>query len=175
MDEKSRLKEIFSEEKIQARVKEMARAISRDLGERPAVFIGVLTGAFVFLSDLIRELTVPMEVDFIRAASYGEATESSGTITITKDVELQIKGRDVVLVEDIVDTGLTLSSLIEHLKAKGPASLRVAVFIDKRERREKEVVLDYVGFTVASGFLVGYGLDCAGCHRELRAIYELLQ
>lgn len=171
----SSLKELIPEGEIKARVKAIAGALSEDLAGKSPVFVGILNGAFIFLADLVREMAVPVEVDFLRAASYGESTSSSGTIKITKDVEMNVAGRDVVVVEDIVDTGLTFKSVVEHLRAKAPASLRVAVLIDKRERRQVEVELDYVGFEVPKGFLVGYGLDCAGRHRELRSVYEIIK
>lgn len=175
MTDKTGLKELLSEEVVKAKIREMALSISKDLEGKSPVFVGILNGAFIFLADLIREITVPVEVDFLRAASYGDRTSSSGTIKITKDVETDLENRDVVVVEDIVDTGLTFRSVIEHLRAKSPASITVAVLIDKRERREVEVDIDYVGFVVPRGFLVGYGLDCAGRHRELRGVYEIIK
>lgn len=175
MTDKTGLKELLSEEVVKAKIREMALSISKDLEGKSPVFVGILNGAFIFLADLIREITVPVEVDFLRAASYGDGTSSSGTIKITKDVETDLENRDVVVVEDIVDTGLTFRSVIEHLRAKSPASITVAVLIDKRERREVEVDIDYVGFVVPRGFLVGYGLDYAGRHRELRCVYEIIK
>jgi hypoxanthine phosphoribosyltransferase len=127
----------------------------------------------VFVADLARRLTVPVEVDFVRLASYGKGSETSGEVRITKDLELPVRGRHVLVVEDIVDTGLTLDWYLRHLKHLDAASVKLCAFLDKVERREVDVPLDYVGIQVPEGFLVGYGLDFAEKHRNLGGIYEV--
>lgn len=158
---------------IAARVVELGQRISTDYAGSELLVVGVLTGAFIFTADLVRVLNLPLAVDFIRVASYGEGTCSSGTVCLTKDLECQVAGRHLLLVEDIVDTGRTLAWLRAHLLGRNPASLKVCALIDKRERREVEVQVDYVGFPVAEGFLVGYGLDCGGRFRQLPDICHL--
>lgn len=164
---------ILSKERVAARVAELGRTISADYAGRELVVAGVLTGAFIFTADLVRALALPLEVDFLRVASYGDATCSSGKIRLGKDLECSISGRHLLIVEDIVDTGLTLAWLREYLLARDPASLKVCALLDKRERRQIEVVIDYVGFSVADDFLVGYGLDCGGKYRHLPDICRL--
>lgn len=158
---------------IADRVAELGQQISADYAGGELLVVGVLTGAFVFTADLVRALDLPLAVDFIRVASYGDATCSSGKICLSKDLECQVAGRHLLLVEDIVDTGRTLAWLQAHLLTRNPASLKVCALIDKRERRELEVQVDYVGFPVADGFLVGYGLDCGGRYRQLPDICHL--
>jgi hypoxanthine phosphoribosyltransferase len=164
---------LISREAIARRVAELAEQISRDYAGRDLVTVGVLKGVFIFLADLVRALEFPVEVDFVRLYSYGPGTTSAGEIHITKDVELPLKDRDVLIVEDIVDTGLTLDFLINHIAGHRPSSLKVCCLIDKKERREVEVPLDYVGFVVEKGFLVGYGLDCGEKQRTLPEIYVM--
>jgi hypoxanthine phosphoribosyltransferase len=139
------------------------------------LLVGILKGAFIFLADLTRALDFPVEVDFVRLRSYGAGTKTSGEVHITKDVETVIKDRHVLVVEDIVDAGLTLAFLLDHLASYEPASLKVCCLIDKQERRQVEVPLDYVGFTIAKGFLVGYGLDCGENCRTLPDIHEIVE
>jgi hypoxanthine phosphoribosyltransferase len=164
---------LISRAEIARRVTELAEMIRRDYAGRDLVMIGVLKGAFIFLADLVRALPVPVEIDFVRLCSYGAGTTSSGEVHITKDVELPLKDRDVLIVEDIIDVGLTLDFLRRHLLSHHPRSLKVCCFIDKKERREVEVPLDYVGFTVEKGFLVGYGLDRGEQSRNLPEIFVL--
>lgn len=171
--EKFNLKLLYSEEEINRRVREMAWQISSDYNGRNPLCIGILKGVFIFMADLVRNLAWPVQIDFVRLASYGSATESCGLINITKDVELPVTGKDILIVEDIVDTGLSLNFLKQRLLQAAPASLRICVLIDKWGRREQEVGLDYVGFSLGKGFLVGYGLDCAEKFRTLPAIYEV--
>ncbi len=166
--------EVIGAAAIAARVRELGRAVSEDYQGRELVLIGVLNGAFIFIADLARAITIPLQIDFIRVASYGAAASSSGQLRLTKEVELPLAGKDILLVEDIVDTGRTLARLKELLQAQKPASVRICALIDKQERREVEVAVDYPGFTVAEGFLVGYGLDYAEQHRHYPAIYRLL-
>jgi hypoxanthine phosphoribosyltransferase len=135
--------------------------------------IGVLKGAFVFLSDLMRYLTIPVEVDFIRLSSYGKSDTSSGKIQIVSDIALDLKDKDILIVEDIVDTGLTLTKLGQHLQSFKPRSIKICALIDKLERRETDCKVDYACHTVEGGFLVGYGLDYAEKYRNLPAIYHL--
>ncbi|MDI9571496.1 MAG: hypoxanthine phosphoribosyltransferase [Pseudomonadota bacterium] len=150
---------LYSREQIDRRVTELAAEISRDYAGRELVVIGVLKGAFVFMADLIRRLGIPCIIDFARLASYGAGAVSSGRIAITKDIEMEIRDRDVLIVEDIVDTGLTLSYLVRTFQERGPRSLKVCAFLDKRMRRQVSFEADYVGFTLDDGFVIGYGLD----------------
>jgi hypoxanthine phosphoribosyltransferase len=166
---------LFSRKEIARRVEELADKISRDYAGQDLLLVGVLKGAFIFLADLVRALAFPVEVDFVRLRSYGAGTQTSGEVHITKDMEVPVKGRQVLVVEDIVDAGLTLDFLLGHLASHQPASLKICCLIDKRERRQVEVPLDYVGFTVAKGFLVGYGLDCGEKLRTLPEIYEIME
>jgi hypoxanthine phosphoribosyltransferase len=163
----------ISEGEIRQRVKAIAQDITRDYQDREPVLVGVLNGVFIFFADLIREIPFSHEIDFVRAASYGSQDVSSGTIALTKDVELSIHERPVIVVEDIIDTGLTLSYLVEHLKQRGPESVRICALINKLERREKAVRIDYCGFEVEKGFVVGYGLDYNEKYRNLPYILSL--
>ena len=149
----------------------MARQINKDYSGREIILVGVLKGAFIFLADLSRRIKCPVKIDFVRAASYGTGTCSSGKIILTKEPELSLKGRDVVIVEDIIDTGVTLTFLHRRLKALRPRSLTVATLLDKPSRRKVPFRPDYVGFEIPDYFVVGYGLDCAEEHRNLRGIY----
>jgi hypoxanthine phosphoribosyltransferase len=166
---------LISQAEIARRVTELAEMIRRDYAGRELVMVGVLKGAFIFLADLVRALPFPVEVDFVRLCSYGAGTTSSGEVHITKDVELPLKDRDVLIVEDIIDVGLTLDFLRHYLLSHRPRSLKICCLIDKQERREVDVPLDYVGFTVEKGFLVGYGLDCGEQSRNLPEIFVLEQ
>ena len=167
-------KELFiARETIQERVKELADRISSDYAGRELLLIGVLKGSIFFLADLMRAISIPTKMDFVRAASYGSEMKSSGTVILTKDVEMPIQGKAVILVEDIVDSGLTLVQVVKALEQKGVESIRVCALIDKLERRETEVSIDYCGFRVEKGFLVGYGLDCDEEYRYLSEIYTL--
>ena len=161
---------LIPEEKIRGRVKELADRICSDYTGKEPVLIGVLKGAVFFLADLARQMTIPTTMDFIRAASYGSEMTSSGSVRLTKDVEIPIKGKPVILVEDIVDTGLTLSHIVNILKQKDPESIRTCTLIDKLERRDIAVSIDYWGFQVEEGFLVGYGLDHDERYRHLSDI-----
>lgn len=165
--------ELISRDRIAVRVKELGRMITSDYAGKSLLALGILNGAFIFLADLVREIELPIEIAFLRASSYGDATCSSGAVKLEEGGGAAVAGRDVLLVEDIVDTGRTIVCLREYLLAAGAASVRIAALIDKRERREVEVTVDYYGFTVAEGFLAGYGLDCAGRHRNLPAIVRL--
>ncbi|GAB6907551.1 Hypoxanthine-guanine phosphoribosyltransferase [Desulfosarcina cetonica] len=165
---------VVEKEDIHRQITRVAAAISADYEGRELILIGVLKGAFIFLADLARCLTLEkIKIDFLQASSYGADTVSSENIALKKDVDLDIRGKDVLLVEDIVDTGLTLTRLIAHLKGFGPRSVRVCAMIDKRERRKVAVAVDYACSTVADGFLVGYGLDYAENFRNLPEIYHM--
>ncbi|MFZ7111884.1 MAG: hypoxanthine phosphoribosyltransferase [Desulfatiglandales bacterium] len=164
---------LFSREEILARVKELARQISSEYADKEPVMVGVLNGAVFFFSDLVMALTIPSKIDFIRAASYGSEVKSSGSVTLTKDVEVSLKGKHVIVVEDIVDTGLTLKKIVKNLEEKSPESIKVCALIDKMERREEDVIIDYRGFHVHEGFLIGYGLDFDEQYRYLPDIYAL--
>lgn len=164
---------VLTREKIADIIASLARTISSDYQGRPVVLIGVLKGAFIFLSDLVRQLTIPVEIDFVGASSYANRSSSSGQVLLTKPVGIDIKGKHVLIVEDIIDTGLTLVSLIDYLKEMKPAGIKVCAFIDKQERRKVSLQADYVGFVVDKGFLVGYGLDYAEKYRHLSGIFEV--
>lgn len=170
MDEMSK-KILFSRTAIQKRVQELASQISSDYAGREVVVIGILKGAFIFMADLVRDISVPCNIDFVRVASYGASSESSGKVVMTKDIETSIKGRDILIVEDIIDTGLTLQYLVNWLKERNPNSLKICVFLDKRRRRKVSFEADYVGFTIDDGFVVGYGLDFNEQYRFFSDVY----
>lgn len=164
---------ILTTSKIDEKVTALAGRISSDYKDRDLVMIGVLKGAFIFLADLLRRLTIPVTVDFIQVSSYGKSAKSSGEITVLKPISVDITGKHVLLVEDIIDTGLTLNRMTDYIGSLGAATVGICAMIDKRERRECDVPVDYVGHVVEDGFLVGYGLDYAEQYRELPAIYHL--
>jgi hypoxanthine phosphoribosyltransferase len=164
---------LVSTEDLERRVRELGAEISRDYEGRDLVMIGVLKGAVLFIGDLMRELTVPCEIDFMAVSSYGSATDSSGVVRILKDLDASIEGRDVLLVEDIVDSGLTLHYLLKNLKARDPASLEVCALLTKPERRRIELPIRYVGFEIPNRFAIGYGLDHAQRYRNLRYVAVL--
>jgi hypoxanthine phosphoribosyltransferase len=149
------------------RVKELGAEISRDYEGRDLVMVGVLKGAVIFIADLMRELTVPCEIDFMAISSYGSATDSSGVVRILKDLDAPIEGRDVLIVEDIIDSGLTLHYLIKSLNARSPRSLEVCALLTKLERRRVDLPTRYVGFEIPNRFAIGYGLDHAQQYRNL--------
>lgn len=167
---------LIHEKRIKRRIVELGREISADYKDKDLVLIVILNGAMIFYADLIREITPSSQsiwVNSIAVSSYGMGTETSGTVKIKKDVDIDINGRNVLLLEDIIDTGLTLRYIIEHLKKRKPASLRNCVLLNKIERREVEVSLDYVGFDIPNEFVVGYGLDYAEQYRNLRHVVVL--
>ena len=170
---KSSKKILIHQSEISRRVRDLADQISRDYAGGEILMIGVLKGAFIFMADLVRAMSIPCQMDFIRAASYGAGSESSGSIVITKDVELEIVGRDILIIEDIIDTGLTLRHIVDTLKLRNPKSVRVCAFLDKRERRKVQFEADYVGFTMDDGFIVGYGLDFNEQDRSLPDVYVI--
>jgi hypoxanthine phosphoribosyltransferase len=168
MDDDSAIGEILVEpDALQQRVQELGRQISRDYADRDLLMVGVLKGAVFFLSDLMREISVPCEVDFMAVASYGSSTDSSGVVRILKDLDIPIEGREVLIVEDIVDSGLTLSYLLRTLKARNPKSLEVCALLTKPDRRKVDLPIHYVGFEIPNRFAIGYGLDHAERYRNL--------
>jgi len=170
-----KLEPVLSAEEIRVIVSDLGRRISEDFRGRRLVLVGVLRGAFVFLADLARALSIPVEIDFLQVSSYGDDTVSSGRVHILLDCGIDLRGKDVLLVEDIAVTGRTLRALREHLLSKGPARVAVCALIDKRERREHEAPIDYAGCVIEGGFLVGYGLDCAQQYRHLPGVYRLVE
>ena len=160
-------------EDLQRRVRELGAEISRDYEGRDLIMIGILKGAVLFIADLMRELEVPCEVDFMAVSSYGSATDSSGVVRILKDLDASIEGRDVLLVEDIVDSGLTLHYLLKSLGARDPRSLEVCALLTKPERRRVDLPIKYVGFEIPNRFAIGYGLDHGQRYRNLPYVAAL--
>jgi len=150
---------LFSRKEIAAAVKRLAAEINRDYRGKNPLLIGILKGSFIFMADLVRLLVFPLEVDFIRLSSYGSGRESSGKIKVVPGLSTPVKGRDVLVIEDIVDTGLTVAFLLDYLRKKRPSSLNLCALMDKPSRRRVPLTIDYLGFTVPNKFLVGYGLD----------------
>ena len=163
---------LFTKEVIEKRVWELAETISRDYEGGELIVIGVLKGAFVFMADLIRRFSIPCLIDFVKLASYGAGSVSSGKVVMTKDIDISnIEGKDVLIAEDIVDTGLTLSFLVNLFRERNPRSVKVCALLDKRQRRKVPFEADYVGFTIEDGFVVGYGIDFNEEFRYLPEIY----
>lgn len=167
------LEVLIPTEEITKRIGELGADIARDYAGRNPLLIGVLKGACLFLSDLMRAADIPLNVEFIAISSYGAEMRTSGEVRILKDLDVAIEGRHILVVEDIVDTGLTLSYLLANLKSRGAESVKLAALLDKYERREKEVVIDYLGFQIPDKFVVGYGLDFAERYRNLPYIAVL--
>ncbi|MGM0688746.1 MAG: hypoxanthine phosphoribosyltransferase [Bacillota bacterium] len=161
------LKVLITAEQIDAKVKELAEEISNDYKGKKPLFIAVLKGAVIFMSDLIRHIEVPVEIDFMAVSSYGADTATSGVVRILKDLDQSIKDKDVLIVEDIVDTGLTLNYLIENLGSRQPRSLKVVTLLDKPDRRKVELKPDYCGFIIPDRFVIGYGLDFDESYRHM--------
>jgi hypoxanthine phosphoribosyltransferase len=164
---------VLTKKEIDKAVSEIARSISSDYKDCDLILICVLKGAFIFLSDLIRQLSIPVKVDFAGLSSYGTQTSTSGSIHLTKDIEIDLKDTDVLIIEDIIDTGLSLTYLVDHIKKSNPKSVKICALIDKRERRKADISIDYVGHIIEKGFLVGYGLDYAEKFRNLPEVYHL--
>lgn len=162
-----KMKVLYSEARIEQRIHELAAEINALYAGKPLVMLCVLKGAFMFFSDLLKRMTVAPEVDFVRLASYGNCGVTSGVVSFTKDIEITIVNKHVLIVEDIVDTGASMDFLLRRLHERGAASLRIAALLDKRERRVYPVNVDFAGFEVPAGFVVGYGLDYAEKYREL--------
>lgn len=167
------LEVLLSEQRIQARVKELGAEITRDYAGRNPLLIGVLKGACFFLTDLLRAIDTRVGIEFMAISSYGASTRTSGEVRILKDLDVAVEGRDLIVVEDIIDTGLTLSYLLANLKSRGAASVKLVALLDKFERREREVEINYLGFKIPDHFVVGYGLDFAERYRNLPYIAVL--
>jgi hypoxanthine phosphoribosyltransferase len=167
------LKILISRDEIAEAVDRLASEIKRDYQDKQPLLIGVLKGSFVFMADLIRQLDLPLELDFIRLSSYGAARESSGKVRVVQGVETPVKGRDVLVIEDIVDTGITTSFLLDYLMKRKPASLKLCALTDKPSRRRIPVSIDYLGLSLPNKFVVGYGLDFDQRFRNLPDIYAL--
>jgi hypoxanthine phosphoribosyltransferase len=162
------IKEILlSEENIRQKIKELGQKISTEYKDKDLVLIGILKGSVIFMSDLLREITIPCTMDFMAVSSYGSSTTSSGVVRILKDLDFEIEAKDVLIVEDIIDSGVTLKYLLEYLKARKAKSLQIVCLLDKPERRKADIEVKYAGFTVPDEFLVGYGLDYAEKYRNL--------
>ena len=164
----SNLDVMYSAEQINARIQELGAQITRDYAGKDLVFVGILKGSCIFLADLMRAVDLSLKIDFMAVSSYKDGTQSSGDVEILKDLTNPIRDKHVLIVEDIVDTGLTLTRLVEILGSRGAASIKIASFLDKPEPRIKtELVVDYIGFVIPNKFVVGYGLDAAGRYRNL--------
>lgn len=170
----SQLKVMFTREQIQQRVRELARKISHDFEGDSVIFVGVLKGATIFLSDLAREVSLDASFDFIGTSSYGSEKVSSGEVRLTKDMDQPITGKNIIIVEDILDTGLTMTYLVKMFQAHQPKSLRIAALLDKATRRQHPIRADYVGFTIPDEFVVGYGMDHDERYRNLADICVLV-
>lgn len=169
----ARLRVLIPEEKLQARVREMGEEISRDYPDGPLYLVGILKGSFIFLADLARSISRDVRIDFIGISSYGRAKTSSGEVKVTKDLDISVEGQHVLLVEDIVDSGVTLTYLTKLLAQRKPKSVRIATMLDKPERRQRPVDVAYTGFRIPDEFVVGYGLDHAEDYRQLTSICVL--
>lgn len=158
---------LLSRDVLERNAKELGRRISEDYRGKELILVGVLKGGFIFLADLIREITIPVEMDFISVSSYGDSTRSSGIVRIIKDIDINIMNKDVLIVEDLVDTGLTLKHLKNLLGTRGPLSVKICAALDKPSRRKVEIDIDYKGIEIPDKFVIGYGLDYAGRYRNL--------
>lgn len=164
---KEQIKILFSEEELKNKIENLGKKITKDYKGEELVVVGILKGAFMFMSDLVKKIDLPITIDFISVSSYGNSTESSGVVRILKDLDHSIEGKNVLLIEDIVDTGLTLNYLLESLNNKGAKSVKVCTLLDKPDRRKVNVNIDYLGFEVDDVFIVGYGIDYAQKYRNL--------
>ncbi|SKC79396.1 hypoxanthine phosphoribosyltransferase [Maledivibacter halophilus] len=164
---------LFSEEKIKEKVCELGKIITKDYVGKDLIVIGVLKGANIFLSDLIRNIDIPVTVDFIDVSSYGASTESSGVVKINKDLDFSIENKNILIIEDIIDTGLTLKYLLKNLKSRKPKSMKICTLLDKPERRKVDIKVDYIGFKIPDEFIVGYGIDYAEKYRNLPFVGSL--
>lgn len=158
---------LLTEEVLMGKIKEMAAAISKEYEGRELILLGILKGSVMFMSDLMKNITIPCKMDFMAVSSYGDSTESSGIVKIIKDLDFEIKGKDVLIVEDIIDSGVTLKYLMGYLGARSPRSLNIACLLNKPERRKETLDVKYLGFDVPDHFLVGYGLDYSEVYRNL--------
>ncbi|EGD47752.1 hypoxanthine phosphoribosyltransferase [Ruminiclostridium papyrosolvens DSM 2782] len=164
---------LVSKEQLDKQVEELGARISKDYQGQELVIIGVLKGGFIFLADLARKITIPVDLDFMSVSSYGNSSKSSGVVKIIKDVDTNITGKHVLIVEDIIDTGLTLNHLVELLKTRGPLSVKVCAALDKPSRRKVDLKVDYKGIEIPDEFVIGYGLDYAGKYRNIAEVCVL--
>ncbi len=162
-----KIRVLVTKEQLEEKTAELAKAIERDYKGKELVLVGVLKGGFIFLADLVRKISMDVTIDFISVSSYGDSTQSSGVVRITKDIDSDITGKHILLVEDLIDTGLTLNYLKELFNTKGCASVKLAAILDKPDRRKVDLKVDYVGIQIPDEFVVGYGLDWAGKYRNL--------
>lgn len=172
-------KVLFSKEQLAKRIKELAAQLDKDYAGKTPLMVAILKGSVMFFTDLIREMTLPLEIDFMSISSYGSGVKSSGEVKMIKDLDNKIEGKDVIIVEDIVDSGYTMKYLIHLLEARNPSSIKICALLDKPSRRETDVAVDYKGFEVGNEFVVGYGLDYAARYRNIpfigilkRSVYE---
>lgn len=164
---------LFSKDELGQKVKELGNKISHDFAGEELLVVGILKGAFIFMADLVRKIDVPVEIDFMDVSSYGTSTLSSGEVKIIKDLDFSLKDKNVLIVEDIIDTGLTLNYIVEILKKRDLKSISICCLLDKPSRRKSAIKPDYVGYTIADDFVVGYGLDYAEKYRNYPAVYKL--
>lgn len=164
---------LYSEKELDKKVKELGEIISRDYKDKNLVLIGILKGSVVFMTDLMKEITVPCSIEFMEVSSYGSDSKSSGVVRITKDLDSDIEGKDILIVEDIIDTGLTLSYLVKYLKNRGANSINIVCLLDKKETREVDIPVTYTGFEVPNEFIIGYGIDYAEKYRNLPFVGSL--
>ena len=163
----AKIKQMLSEEQIAKKVVELAKRIEKDFEGEELLVVGILKGASIFVSDLIRKINLDVNIDFMSVSSYGNGTQSSGIVKILKDLDVNIEGKNVLIVEDIIDSGLTLSNLVETLKTRNPKSLKLCTLLDKPQRRVVDIHVDYVGFVIEDKFIVGYGIDWGEKYRNL--------
>jgi len=164
---------LVTEEEIQSKVKELGERITKDYKGKNLMLVGILKGAVMFLSDLAKNIQLPLQMDFMAVSSYGSSTKSTGVVRIIKDLEFSVEDKDILIVEDIIDTGLTLSYLTDNLKKRGAKSVRIVTLLDKPERRKVNVPVDYVGFVIPDEFVIGYGIDYAEQYRNLPYVAAL--
>ncbi len=162
-----KLEMLISREEIEKRLTEIAKQLEKDYENEKVIFVGILKGSFVFLADIIRKVKIPIEIDFMTASSYGNETVSSGSVKIVKDIDINVKNKHILLVEDIVDTGYTLDYVKKFLDSKGAKSVKCLALLDKPERRKVDIDVEYIGFTIPDKFIVGYGIDYAQKYRNL--------
>ncbi|MDR7870404.1 MAG: hypoxanthine phosphoribosyltransferase [Tissierellaceae bacterium] len=171
MLDNKRQKTLFSREEISVRVQALGKEIASDYKSKELVVVSLLRGSFIFTADLVRELSIPVEVDFMTTSSYGHSETSSGKVDIVQDLRANIEGKDVLIVDDIMDSGVTLENVVKHLKSKSPNSIKICVMLDKPSRRKVDLSPDYVGFTIPDLFIVGYGLNYGDLYRNIPYIF----
>ncbi|MDK2918094.1 MAG: hypoxanthine phosphoribosyltransferase [Candidatus Petromonas sp.] len=172
--EKKRKEILFTREQIQKRVEELGRKIARDYKDKNLMVVSLLKGSFIFTADLVREIDIPVKIEFMTTSSYGHSTESSGKVKILYDIEKDLNGYDVLIADDIADTGITMKFVMEYLKSKNPKSIKSCVLLDKPSRREVELEPDYIGFTIPDKFIVGYGLNYGDYYRNVPYVFAFV-